>query len=82
MNSASPATLRVCEGWGSYSEGYGVTVKVAALDALPPGVVTAIFPVVAVEGTEIVTCVSELTTNEVTFPLPTESRSSESYRSR
>lgn len=46
-------------------------VKVAALAALPPGVVTVIFPVVAVAGTINVNCVSEFFVNEVTFPLPT-----------
>jgi hypothetical protein len=30
---------------------YGVTVKVVALEAAPPGVVTSIFPVLAVVGT-------------------------------
>jgi len=46
-------------------------VNVAALAALPPGVVTVIFPVVALAGTVKVNCVSEFFVNEVTFPLPT-----------
>jgi hypothetical protein len=53
------------------SQGYGVTVKIAALVALPPGVVTVIFPVVALAGTMKVSCVSEFRVNEITFPLPT-----------
>ena len=50
---------------------YGVTVKAGALVAFPPGVVTVIFPVVALAGTVTVNCVSEFLVNEVTFPLPT-----------
>ena len=38
----------------------GVTVKFAALFAVPAGVVTAIRPVVAPVGTATVICVSEL----------------------
>jgi hypothetical protein len=41
--------------------GYGVTVKTALLVDLPPGVVTAILPVLAPVGTLIVNCWSEFT---------------------
>src|SRR5262249_13908548 len=39
------------------------TVKLLVLFAIPPGVVTEIFPVVAPVGTVVVICVSELTVN-------------------
>jgi hypothetical protein len=39
------------------------TVKVVALFAVPPGVVTEIFPVTAPVGTVVVICLSELTVN-------------------
>jgi hypothetical protein len=42
-----------------------LTVKFAALVAVPPGVVTLIFPVVAPVGTVAVICVAEFTVNEV-----------------
>jgi hypothetical protein len=42
-----------------------VTVKLEALVAVPPGVVTEIVPVVAPEGTVAVICVAELTVNVV-----------------
>lgn len=38
--------------------------------AVPPGVVIAIFPVFAPTGTVAVTCVAELTVNEVAFAPP------------
>src|ERR1035438_505481 len=41
------------------SEDYFVTLKLLALVAVPPGVVTAIFPVTAPVGTVALTCVSE-----------------------
>ena len=41
--------------------GSAVTVKLAALVALPPGVVTVIAPVVAAEGTVTLICVAEAT---------------------
>jgi len=40
---------------------HGVTVNEVALEAVPPGVVIAIFPVTAPVGTTAVTCVSEFT---------------------
>ena len=46
-----------------------MTVKLVELDAVPPGVVTAIFPVVAPTGTVAVICVSEFTTNVADVPL-------------
>src|SRR5439155_5410873 len=42
-----------------------VTVKLLALVAVPPGVVTEIAPVVAPAGTVAVTCVAEFTVNVV-----------------
>jgi hypothetical protein len=42
-----------------------LTVKVATLVAVPPGVVTLILPVVAPVGTVAVICVAEFTTNDV-----------------
>ena len=47
----------------------GATVKVAALVAVPPGVVTLIGPVVAVAGTVAVICVLLLTVNAAATPL-------------
>jgi hypothetical protein len=44
---------------------------VAELDTLPPGVVTAIFPVLAPVGTLIVTFESEFTVYAFTFTPPT-----------
>ena len=45
--------------------GAPITVKVSALVAVPPGVVTAIDPVVAPAGTVAVICVEESTVNMV-----------------
>ncbi len=45
------------------------TVKLVVLLALPPLVVTAIFPVVAPVGTVAVICVSEFTVKVADFPL-------------
>jgi hypothetical protein len=42
-----------------------LTVKLAALVAVPPGVVTLILPVVAPVGTVAVICVAEFTVNDV-----------------
>lgn len=50
-------------------DGAGVTLKVAALDAVPPPVVTVIGPFVAPDGTVAVTCVSELTAKDALVPL-------------
>ena len=47
----------------------GATVKLVALVAVPPGVVTAIGPVVALPGTVIVICVPELTVKGAARPL-------------
>ncbi len=47
----------------------GATVKLVALVAVPPGVVTAIGPVVALPGTVIVICVPELTVKGAVRPL-------------
>ncbi len=49
---------------------YCVTVKTAALVAVPPGVVIAIFPVFAPLGTFAVTCMSEFTANVVALTPP------------
>ena len=49
----------------------GVTVNVALLVALPPGVVMRTFPVLAPEGTRNVTFKSEFTVNAVTGTPPT-----------
>ena len=49
---------------------YGVTVKSVALAAVPPVVVTVIFPVTAPAGTVAVTSVSEITANVVAFTPP------------
>jgi hypothetical protein len=46
----------------------GVTVKVAALTALPPAVMTEIFPVMAPTGTVAITCVSEFTVKVAGIP--------------
>src|SRR5213594_768399 len=46
-----------------------VTVKLEALAAVPPGVVTLIVPVVAPVGTVAVICVAELTVNVAVVPL-------------
>src|SRR2546427_1297722 len=46
-----------------------VTVKLEALVAVPPGVVTLIVPVVAPVGTVAVICVAELTVNVAVVPL-------------
>ena len=46
-----------------------MTVKLVASVALPPGVVTTIFPVVAPVGTVAVTCVSESTVIAAGLPL-------------
>jgi hypothetical protein len=45
--------------------GAATTVKLEALVAVPPGVVTEIVPVVAPAGTVAVTCVAESTVNDV-----------------
>ena len=47
-----------------------VTVKTAELVAVPPGVVTAMFPVTAPVGTVAVTCVSEFTVKVVAATPP------------
>ncbi len=44
-------------------------MKLAVLVAVPPGVVTVIFPVVAVAGTVAVICVAEFTVNVAVTPL-------------
>ncbi len=49
------------------SEPHGVTVKLVALMAVPPGVVMAILPVNAPVGTIAVTCVSEFTVKVAAF---------------
>ena len=49
--------------------GPGMTVKLAELVAVPPGVVTAMGPVVAVEGRMAVICEPESTVNEALTPL-------------
>ncbi len=49
--------------------GAGMTVKSAALVAVPSGVVTAILPVVAPAGTMAVICVAELTVKDAVTPL-------------
>src|SRR5262249_28846953 len=50
--------------------GGGVTVKTdGAVDAVPPGVVTAIGPLEADDGTVAVSCVSELNVNAAVAPL-------------
>jgi hypothetical protein len=59
MNTIVPATRRYC-----------VTVKTAALVAVPPGVVIAILPVFAPVGTFAVTCVSEFTATVVALTPP------------
>src|SRR5438552_9855633 len=51
------------------AEGATVTVKLVALVAVPPGVVTLIAPVVAPLGTVAVICVSEFTAKEAAAPL-------------
>ena len=45
-----------------------VTMKVAALVAVPPGVVILILPVIAPVGTVAVTCVAEFTVNVALTP--------------
>ena len=47
----------------------GVTVKSVALETAPPGVVTAIFPVVAPAGTVAVILVVELSEKAAATPL-------------
>jgi len=49
--------------------GGNTTVKLLALVAVPPGVVTLIVPVVAPAGTVAVICVAELTVNVALVPL-------------
>jgi hypothetical protein len=49
---------------------HGVTVKVPELVAVPPGVVTAILPVLAPVGTVTVICESEFTVNVVALTPP------------
>jgi len=49
--------------------GGNTTVKLLALVAVPPGVVTLIVPVVAPAGTVAVICVAELTVNVAVVPL-------------
>src|SRR3989442_1019788 len=51
------------------AEGATVTVKLVALVAVPPGVVTLIAPLVAPLGTVAVICVSEFTVKEAAAPL-------------
>src|SRR6185437_2757149 len=46
----------------------GTTEKLDALVAVPPGVVTAIGPLVALEGTVAVICVAELTVKVAAVP--------------
>ena len=46
-----------------------LTVKSVVLVAVPPGVVTVIFPVVAPVGTVVVICVAEFTVNVAVVPL-------------
>jgi hypothetical protein len=50
-------------------DGGGITVKLVALLAEPPAVVTLMVPVVAPEGTVAVICVAELTVNVAVVPL-------------
>jgi hypothetical protein len=50
------------------SANYGVTVKDVALDAVPPGVVTTIFPVFAPVGTVAVIWLLLFTVNVPAFP--------------
>jgi hypothetical protein len=49
--------------------GGAVTVKLAELVAVPPGVVTEIGPLAAPDGTVALICVSELTANDAAAPL-------------
>src|SRR5579871_1788797 len=49
---------------------YGVTVKLVLLEAVPPGVVTVIFPVTAPVGTVAVIWVSEFTVKLVAATPP------------
>ena len=49
---------------------YGVTLNIVALLALPPGVVTAIFPVLAPVGAVAVAFVAELTVKVGAFTPP------------
>src|SRR5712691_12784924 len=51
------------------AEGAAVTVKLVALVAVPPGVVTLIAPLVAPLGTVAAICVSELPVKEAAAPL-------------
>ena len=48
----------------------GVTLKLVALDPVPPEVVTLILPVTAPVGTVAVICVSETTENDVALTPP------------
>ena len=64
-----PGRAFLCSSWEYFS--YGITVKTALLVDLPPGVVTAIFPVFAAAGTLQVSCLSEFTVYAVTFTPPT-----------
>jgi len=47
----------------------GATTKSVGLVAVPPGVVTVIFPVVALAGTVVEIWIAELTVNEAAVPL-------------
>src|SRR4051794_31393110 len=55
-------------GGGGGGAGAAVTVKLAALVAVPPGVVTLIAPVAAPAGTVAVICVPETTVNPAGEP--------------
>src|ERR1700680_1916456 len=57
--------------WSDFlHESYGVTVKLVALMAFPPGVVIPILPLLAPVGTVAVTCVSEFTVTVVATTAP------------
>ena len=59
-----PMSRQERETWGTHNleqRRYGLTVKLVALVAVPPGAVTAIFPVAAPEGTSASTLVSLIT---------------------
>jgi hypothetical protein len=54
----------------AHAEADAITVKTVELVAVPPGVVTAIFPVMAPIGTVAVTCISEFTVKVVAATPP------------
>ena len=69
QNLPDPSAAPVKGDGGGRGFVQGVTVKLVALEAVPPGVATVIFPVVAPAGTVAVILVAVLSVNVAATPL-------------